>query len=540
VLFPNTINNTWTQTSQADWTAGTQDKTDLTTAPGEIRIDFANTAFKTLVDAFDGSLDAGWTSIGTTVSITGNKLRLVATGSYGTCGVVRASSKVIGSWQFNVTRVSGTATIFMPFMAGDLNDSGSSVNLINAYYVALNGSGSIWLFRTNGSGTATEIASTTGGITDTSDHAIRVARFPSGRIDVYLDGALKISATDTTHTTSNKEGLVGGTSTWDFNDFYEPSATITAALVTQALDALAAPVSWGRLLTTETANGGTITYQTRVSTDNISYDADVNRNADFTIGSALKRYLKWEVTLSCASTANNNPLVSEGQVEYKSTATLISLANFTGDTCWQAIKELAAFSNYEFGFTADETFFFRAKSAGATDSETFYAGFNVTKLQLVSNGYDRVYTKVEATFGAYTRVVEADGLSKDDPKSRYAHRTLQIDGGDLLVPNDADIASGVAGLYARDYFRPRRRFKAWCIFMPHVDLGDVIPLTYNDRVPRKLWGHGDENVTLGDWDRQHWGGNEQIVADGTRFKVIGLRHDIDAKQSEFDLEEVAA
>jgi hypothetical protein len=235
------------------------------------------------------------------------------------------------------------------------------------------------------------------------------------------------------------------------------------------------------------------------------------------------------------SVAAGDPYVSLISVNASTASTVVTLANFTGLTCYEAIAALAQFADYEFGFKSDETFFFRSKST-PTNPQAVFDKTVLTMVPSVIHGYDRVFTKIRANYGAFSTDATSDGLYRLSGLARVSRARLDLDGGSILIDEDADVATGVANAYLARYSKPRRRPKVNAKLLPHIELSDVLQISFSDNLPQG-WTIGDSSVELGDTALQLYGKDTQILHEFIG-KVIGIRFDTDNWETEFDMEEI--
>lgn len=549
VLFPNGVSQLFTQDTQTDFLAGTFSDTDANRRAGSVVLSFDDTSFKALLDDFNrgttSTVGNGWTnqSSSPAAELNSNKLRLT-TGSDGVFTlfpfITRPADRITGVWQFDFEFQSLTnGTLTFGFMVNGFTYTNTGFNRIpglNGYAVQVTPSGQISLIRNFNPGVTIGSASWTA---DTSSHTIRIDRGPSGLMHVYLDGSLIIAVVDTTWmaggfitigSSAHANGIL-------VDNVYWPSETVSGTFVTQTLDALTTPLEWGKVIGFTTPMAGSFSYETRSSADGISWDAYVALSVTGRIASTLRRYLQIKVTITTPTTGNSDPALDKLTASYINTATLLALANFTGKTCYQAIQELAKFANYEFGFDAAEGFFFRSKTVDRTIDMSLSHGDQISELSAMELGYERVYTEVVATFGAFTRRVTDDGKSPGQPAGRFVSRRFTVEGGSILLAPDVQIAEGIASVFFSDFRRPKRRFKIRTKLIPWIDLSDTLDVTFFDNMPARPWTLGDDDYTLGMDGIYFWGGKDQI-ASNLLSKVIGFRHDPERMQSEFDLEEI--
>ncbi len=536
VAFSNSVLVSQNYTSTVDWDSGTKTNIDTVTEAGNLKIDFADDDFK--VD--DNWLDSlsGWTQFTSSGGSWGTTGGVQVDHTIGGAGVsrrgyiYRAQTHYAGVFQLDFKfDATSSQTIKFSF-------SGQSAGLVDSDYLDISISPALGTlsFPSSGGGSATWTP-------DTNWHTIKVVRYGDGTIKVYLDGTLKITNTSPVTTSSVfvyiEHGSSAGGQTAHFRNLYRPIATLTAEWVSPAIDLGATPTAWGTFDHEETEDGATITYETRSSTDGISWDAYVEISGANVPQSALKRYVQIRTSFSMSSDNNQDPFTQEVTISAATSSSAITLPAFTGMTVYEAIQAIGVFTNYEFGFDADENFFFRPKtvSSSVIDLEEGNFVINITGM---TTGYERVFGGVRATYGDIVRLITDDALFRESPKARVSSKIFDIQAdSNIQISPSADIATGIAqGLFA-ELKRPRRRAKINVKFLPQFELSDVVTIRAIQATPAKRWWMGDNDVNMGDLDVFLHGEGEQI-AFGMQAKIIGIRYDSQQARTELDVEEIAA
>lgn len=548
VIFPTGVIQAHNITTQGDWNAGIKTLVDANRTPGDLKVDFLDSGNKALLDNFNSSLDPAWTTSGS-VSITSNQLRIGDGAGYSYA--YRACSKNVGYWEIKGTWVSGQGPglnynrgfEFYFLGQGKTTNGGGQPILASSYRIltyhsqlsqgigisAYDGSGN----SVGGFGTSTYYSFSQG-----TQYTFGVGRNADGTMKVFVNGTEVLSVNSTLFSTAQNIMIKSDTySTWDFDDLNIPS-TGTGSWVSPSLDCLSAPSAWGQLSKSQTTTGaGSISYSTRSSTDGSTWDGYVAIGAGNQINSALKRYVQVKVDITSGTTASDDISVQSISLPYTSAATLITMPTFADKTVYQAMQQIGSFANYEWGFNEQEIFFFRPKQADKTIDDVLDGSINLIDVSNISDGVDRVYSEVQATYGNFDITVGDDGLTKDGPIARYGKRRLTIDGGDVLLAPDTDVASGVALSFYAALKKPRQTMKARTKYMEWLDLSDTVSLTFNDNIPARPWFFGDTSANFGDTSLYYFGDADQTVK-VMLCKVVGFRHDTENKISEFDLEEI--
>lgn len=553
VIFPGGISRIFSVDSQGDWNAGSLSGLDSASAPGDIKLDFDQ---KTLLDDFtdgDYTSSPAWTaSVSPSSSpwaVSGGTLTLDRSPIVGpsTAIITTPSTAVVGSWEFELLQNSGAGLgkqhVVFAFIASSASLAGGPAN---AYAIQLmdDTQTRIRLVKTDAAGAITVLQSVS--VANNyffTNRTYKVVRTASGQFSVYVDGALIITHTDTSITSSTIVAIHSSTSvtanyaTLVLDGIYSPPPSIDGEYISEALDAGVSVTSYGRLIVIATPGLGTVTWFTRTSTDGMSWDAWIEISANGQINSDVHRWIQVKGVHETASDVMGDPTSGSYTLQYSAVSTTISLANFTEKTVYEQIQELGAFANYEWGPTPDEDFFFRPKSVLKNPVVELTRERNLLEINGLVSGQDRVYSEVRATYGRFSSRTRVAGDTYGDAKAKFGSRVLSISGGDVLVGDDANIAAGVAAALAAEVGHARRRMKAVCKLMPYVDLSDVVLVSFDQNVPRPSWRHGDTTAQLGDQNLQHFGAKQQLVS-GMYAKVIGARHDPLNFKTEFDLQEV--
>lgn len=543
VVFPTSIINTRTFQSNAEWQTGDESgNTDDTTLLNALQFNYTTT------QTWNTST-SGWTTVLTgSAAFANSGGNNVLSGNIGNTAIAyRASTTVIGEWvvPFKLSQ-TGTSNpnLNIFFMAGAYGSYSGGAGFANSYCALVEpGSSMIVLLWKDSTNHTFFLGTAFVSVPYNTNHVLRIRRNGNGTITLFLNGTQILQIVDTNVTSAtnfayevSSSGLTSNTFTLTLSGsstFGVPSSTTGVGYwVSPTIDFGATPTSWGSFLYTQTLAGGAVSYETQSSADGVSWDSYVAVSGSV-VGSTLRRYFRVKITIDIT---NGDPYVSLLSVSSLTASTVVSLANFTGLTVYDAVAALAQFADYEFGFTSDEQFFFRPKATtGTPDLEASRSDF-ILAVPSVLPGNDRVYSAVRAEYGNYISDAVDGGDSVGSSGAKIDFNRLVLSGGNILISSDADVATGVARAFLVRYSKPRKRVKLITKLIPHVELSDTIEATYDDNRP-KGWYIGDTSKRLGDTSLQLYGGDQQTLY-GFIGKVIGLRFDIDAWQSEVDLEEI--
>lgn len=531
VTFPGGVGDSFSFDSYADWATGTLSECDLTSVSGDLRIDYNSGFNATQIDGFsDGNYTSGptWTASGSGLTATWtspNKVRLLKTNDEGIFDTPHNGAK-IGAWAFYVDMTTINWTERLDFVFGGLGRTSNPISPFGYQYhygdwvqfYCEHGTGDLYLrlYINNWLVGSHKLTGTVMG----TGFGIRVTRTSSkcyvatNHISPYdYEDRIVYSFASQAVFTPIYLGF-GLARSRQFGDIdckvfaiSQPNTTLDATWTSQTLDMTASVLSFGTLVTDKHAGDGTITISTRTSTDGSTWDSWVAVSSQGVVGSAVKRYIQIKIELSVSSSSYDEPYISYLKLNYRKATTIVKLANFTGKTCYSAIQALGAFANYEWGFKEDETFFFREKQPIIDSSASFDFSDNLLSFEITSAGYENVYSEVQATFGNYDVIVSDPG-SLTGPLKRFGKKRLTVDGGDILISPDTDVATGIASGMFDTVQHVRRLFTAKTKIMLWVDLSDVVQV------------------------------NTSTPFNGIYCKVVGVRHDVESMTSTFDLEEI--
>lgn len=539
-LFPGGVSSAKTIDSQADWAAGSGTNVDSSATPGSIRRQWHK------IDTFadnDYTASPAWTvrknenGLGTVSAAAGAlAVTLTDTPSDHHIDTPVDSRDAYGSWEFSLQVSSGATGNLANAAYAHFIQYGAGAGSVG-YYVAHRLGSADYHFGRVDSGTLTPLLALT-GTCDASAHTWRVTRSTAGEFNIYRDGSLVGTHTDTNYTLTNYFGLRStfsqiGVVTHTLDNIYFSNSVLTPATavsdsnlewISAEQDLAAAPISWGQLERTETLNGGTITYSTSVSNSSgAGYDAYVAIGGDGTIQSALKRYLKIKVVFT-AATGYQSCLVDKLIARYATDTVLVAIADFTGKTCYEAISVLAKLCNYEWGFEGDGDFFFRSKTVTGAAVITLNQENAIADLSDYKIDYAAVINLVRVRYGdeeQYEAVYGSVEAAEAEPTSqtKYGVRLREENSSEFLLANETVIALGRARLVYEDKYLPRVMCQLTCRAIPHLDLSDIISATYMDR-PRDY--DPPMNDPQGSWGDASFGPAANVLLRDKRMKAVGV------------------
>ena len=507
--------------SFSDWALSTKTDTTTTIETDRLMIDASSGTFFNSLDTFSGALSGQWSGNPSPPNIAIVSGQLAISLNNGTAGnyfgycQYEVSDRRFGPWEFKIT-LSHTNITY-------------SVKIDNLT-IEYNG----YSFVQSG-----VISPSFSWTADTSQHTIKIIYNTNNTYSFYFDGTLRFSSSSYNFGSTRQLQLKGystsSSRTISIDDLKGPLDFIQGSAITKTFDLASDPASYGVISWDGSAEAGTISFESSSSTDGMAWDSWISVDGGGNIKSTPRRYIRFRVTLSVYPYFN--AYIKSFSFFYMATSTFIKLAKFTDKTVYDAIQALGLFSNYEWGFKEDETFFFRSKDVNKTIDETLDSSRNLVDLSSMEFGYSNVYNEVGAEYGAYSVSVYAPEAQKASPIKRFGRKKYSVGDSDILIRDDADIASGIASGLLNRLSKLRRTCKVRTKLMEWLDLSDTVSLTFNDNIPARSWFFGDTSASFGDTTLYYFGDADQ-TAKNMLCKVVGYRHDTENKISEFDLEEI--
>ncbi len=524
--------------SGADFVGGSGTNYDATSLSGTLRRKWFR------VDNFaDGDItaDPAWTTLAGTPTVVANALVADAVAG-GTDFVSVASAIVEGTWEWTATaaiQVGAKGHVYFAFDIAhnqiceiEYRDGGTNASLITP-------GGSVSL-----------------GLTPAGSHVWRVTRSAAGVYNVYLDTVFVATLTDTTTIDGGNmavkvEGLASaGTSTLTIDDIWVSNevdavgaATATDLIWTSAfIDLLAAPASWLPMQISSVLNGGTMTIKTRTcTTSGGAYDAAVALDGTNTPTSALKQFLKVVVETTIATAALIGPELDGVVINWRGSSLFIHSADFTGQTCLQAVQELAKIGGMEFGPNGDGSFYFRNKPVMGAADLTISQKNAIVAVSKFSTGYKDVkpisivrYGK-SGTDGYYYAEYGAAQSGEASPTTaeRFGDKTIELELNRFIFANNANVAMAIAQKNYEQNYLPKRKLTIKTRIIPHLNCSDKLAISFHDSplVEKAIFGDPFQRYPV-------TGANSKTLARDIAMKVVGHAPDLMSSQSTIDLEEI--
>lgn len=313
VSVPDTLSSsTLIDDTAAEFNAGTYSDTEYDTTNSRLQLD----ATKLRDDFTDGDFTSNpvWTvQVGSGFSVNSNKLR--KTSSSLTVGTITTpSTNAYGEWVLDIAQVSGTHHEARFYFISSSTDYTTT----NGYMVSLFGSSAfttLSLFRLT-AGAVVSLATTTVSLTTGT---VRITRGSGGDLVVYVDGVQKLTASDTTYTTSSVflwyDAKWGGSGSHviDFDNFY--TSALSGTFTSQVFDGTTSLVRWDVLNVDTTLNGEAVTLEYRAEASSPPSGAWTSISNGAIIG-ATARYLQYRATFASSTKVGITPYITSVNIGY--------------------------------------------------------------------------------------------------------------------------------------------------------------------------------------------------------------------------------
>lgn len=169
-------------------------------------------------------------------------------------------------------------------------------------------------------------------------------------------------------------------------------------------------------------------------------------------------------------------------------AVLLTMANFSNMSCYDAVQKLAKLADYEWGFNSDGVMFFRSKTpANKTAVVTLSQSDGISQMLEFRPGYNEVINDAQVTYGAYYREYNSSTAPETAPTSqqRFLTQLETEDYTDFLLAYDPIIAAGRAQSLHDNNYLPKRRARIKTKIIPFLELSDVSSYSYYNN-PRNV------------------------------------------------------
>lgn len=398
------VPSTWTDTdtSDIDFSAGAHTNTTTTTLSGSVYLDPRNS-----YSTFDNFTDGNYTSNPVWVS-TGSAAPTVTSGILNLFDPVSAlnvqlyttaSTAAFGTWQVwlstNDATGSGQATLlFTPISSGF-----SGILAVNGYQVLVAPS-FVGLRRLNSSGWTTLFSSATTAITATNS-TMTFTRDYAGNMTVSINGTLYGSATDITYTSSTMMQISngGGGDGYFIDNILTPDVSISGNFISQSLNTSLSSAAWLSSSANHTTNNGTVSYETRSSSDSSTWSSWATLSTGSASVSPWNKYIQYKVSFTGDTVTPKYPYFSDITLSARqSTGTFISQVKEVGTS-------ISSWGNFTADSSGDGTiaYFVRtATSSAMLDSASWVSVTDNSQITASTNPF--VQVKATFTITAATQV----------------------------------------------------------------------------------------------------------------------------------------
>lgn len=464
------------------------------------------------------------------------------------------STTAVGTWEIKL-KIKNCA-IYIYFMSTYGYGSSSDIGYHIEYAPSI---GNLRLVKDTGS-TSTILGESAVEISDDEWFTIRITRDSSGNTNVYLNGVLKVSATDNTYTTTNyfliREAATTTSKAYEtLVDYVAIDSNVVAAgsykssaiYESKVIDGGAGLESWNRFKYTLSGSyiGTTYKIETYTSdTSDFSSGNDPNGWVEITYGttgtinSVAKRYLKYRITLT--STGGATRTLRDLRIYYSTKSAKIPILYIRNMNTLAAIRAIASMVSYEIGFDVDDSYFYRKRTTIGDPVLEIDAKTNLEKELLYDTGIDKIYNKVRVTYGIYKEEVDSNTEGETAPTSidKYGERLYTLSGASFLTNDTANFSLAIAKAIYSYASTPKKRVKVRIKLLAQLQLGDKVKYLREHKFGRWLWGdtdrtYGDESdpdfVYYSDPDTNGW----NIV-----MRIEGIEFDIENARMTLDLVEV--
>lgn len=498
--------------SEADWNAATKNGTDDEQSPGDIVLGtlLTNRTFET------GDF-TGWSQASSSLSGTGDSIvqgSVVHSGSY--AAVVRvATSEPPPSGAFEIRAALVHKTTGLAIATTDLGTSEVD-----------------W----------TEGTLDVGAGVPLDQYYLQFRVYWNATLYSQINSVAKVEGIQTVKFWYKIVSPLGiGMRRWLYvDDVVAHSLPASGTVLTAELDLLAAPTAWGQLVVDGTLNDGSWSWKTQVaSSPGGPYDSLVSVAGDYTIQSALKRYLKIEGTLNRNAVGNNGPLVSKLTANYFGSSLFIAQGDVGGQDAYQAISDLAKWAGMDFGFLGDGTLFFQNRVQTTTPDFVLTESNVLSKISNMDPGYKDIKNDIQVRYQGYYSEWNSTKEGEAEPSSQtlYGDNVETIDLSRFAFSNNAQVAEAVAKKRYREKSAPRRSFKATGRIIPHMNQRDVAEVSFSRTPLLRVVSWLDPMQTEPPMTDDPRGPSNVLLQKGIA-KVAGISYHIPSATQETDFLEV--
>lgn len=470
ILFPGGLSGLRRIDTQAEWeTAATKVNADTISVPGSVRVDWR------LVDDFgDGNFTADpvWTPISNvSIAVVGGKLQ-IGNGDE----LYTPFDGAVGTWEVKLS-ASGTNPFMFDFIRTAAGGA-YSIMLSNGFLALLKN-------RDVGAPLASK------GFAYGTEKTYRITRDAAGLMNLYVNGTLELTATDTAHNESARIQIRSGVSSAQVatidDIFWSPYVDPTGAFaeiaeLTFIYNLLSPPSAMGVLSVLQDLNGGSVLVKTAGAVDSAgspgAFDILVERDSLDVMQHVPKQWLK--IYLKITAVGKQSPLVHRIVANFSTADIYISIANLAGLDGWGALQKYVPPSGAVMGFRGNGNFFLRNRGTATPIVAELDQSNCLIEMLEFDPGDERVRTVGRVTYGGYISEYDcaAAGHAAPTAEQRYGRVVATEELTGTLYANDVDLGGARSrNLFERRYRRKRRgRFRCWIV--PWLEVLDRVRITF--------------------------------------------------------------
>lgn len=255
------------------------------------------------------------------------------------------------------------------------------------------------------------------------------------------------------------------------------SAVFNPSLLSHIIDKGNDSDVWGQYTCNLDGSGFIYSLRYATSQDGISFGPWQNVDINTNIGST-DRYIKYWFSLINAPSFSTNIL--NLVYTYLSNNLNMNFVNLADKTILEGMEDLALISGYEFGFTRNNTFFFKQRIK-STEAIKVLTDNEIIKVSTVKKNLNTLFTKIQLNFGGIPVEVYANDFETTRPtlQDRYGILTKSIDKPDILNYDNPELAHAIAPQLLEVFGILKNNINVTATLDLALDLGEIISLRRN-------------------------------------------------------------
>ena len=323
-----------------------------------------------------------------------------------------------------------------------------------------------------------------------------------------------------------------------YGDYYPD-----AYYLSETIDGTASLTHWGNIATEESKPVGTSTYiyiRSKAAIGDAWGDWELMPVAGNI--ATTNRYVQFKWQAYADTSQVFSPLLASWTVYWYTDAITIPLVNMSGKNCLSILEDLAEMVSYEIGFDGSDIFFFRPRTSTISPVEILDKD-KIISLETITDGSDRLYNTVRVTFGDYEKISDSVSEGETSPTTleQFGVVELSISNSNLLPSENVNLAYAVAPTVYKYTNGLRRRATLSLKFLMALELGDSVKINYEESTILRLWKWGDTFVQYGNadyiWYNSAYASGLLSLYD-VDMRVEGIEFDLEKWQMKLNLVEV--